>query len=108
MRIIAVFVSLLFVANLTQAKAYNCKLVDGFVTVDFELFRFDKNKLKDAPIAITEQGPVAIVTKLNLEGMPVSEIYRKDLNYTFQDVYTSGTEMLIFDADTLQMTKNKH
>ena len=106
MRIISVFIGLLFVANLSQAKAYNCKLADGFVTLEFEVARLDQSKLKDASdIAITERGPVGIVTTLNYEGVPVSNIYKKDLEYTLKDVYTRGTEMLILDADTLQMTK---
>jgi len=102
MRIFAVFISFLLVANFVQAKMYNCKFVEGFGVIDYEFSKTPSERASD--ITLKEEGPVAIITKPNHDGTLVPEIFIKEKGFK-TDIYTNKSITVLLDTETLKLTQ---
>ena len=81
---------------------YNCKFVDGFGVMDFELLEKPSNQRSD--ITLKEEGPVAIITKPNRDGTLVPEIFVREKSFK-TDIYTNKSIMVLLDTETLKLTE---
>ena len=102
MRIFAVFISFLLVANIAQAKMYTCKFIEGFAVLDYEFLKKPPELQSD--ITLKEEGPVAIITKANHEGTLVPKIFLKDQGFK-TDIYNEGTTLVLLNTETLKLTE---